>query len=148
MWLTLFPEGTNLAPSTRKASAKWAAKNGMKDMRHQLLPRTTGLHFMLQQLRNTVDYIYDCTIAYEGVPRGQYAQDIFTLRACYAGGRGPKSVNLHFRRFKLSSIPLDDHDKFATWLLARWTEKDNLLTYKMDGFQLILEASSCRTERQ
>ncbi len=68
MWLMMFPEGTNLAPSTRESSKKWADKNGYKDMRHQLLPRSTGLHFCLQQLQKTVDYVYDCTIAYEGVP--------------------------------------------------------------------------------
>lgn len=68
MWLMIFPEGTNLAPSTRKASKKWASKNGLQDMQHQLLPRSTGLQFCLQQLRKTTHYVYDCTIAYEGVP--------------------------------------------------------------------------------
>lgn len=68
MWLMMFPEGTNLAPSTREASKKWADKNGLHDMRYQLLPRSTGLHFCLQNLRKTVEYVYDCTIAYEGVP--------------------------------------------------------------------------------
>ena len=68
MWLMLFPEGTNLAPSTRKASKKWAKRNELEDMKHTLLPRSTGLHFCLQELRHTVDYVYDCTIAYEGVP--------------------------------------------------------------------------------
>lgn len=68
MWLMLFPEGTNLAPSTREASYRWAAKNGINDMQHTLLPRYTGLQFMLKQLRPTLDYVYDCTIAYEGVP--------------------------------------------------------------------------------
>jgi 1-acyl-sn-glycerol-3-phosphate acyltransferase len=68
MWLMLFPEGTNLAPSTREASRKWADQNGVRDMQYQLLPRSTGLRFCLQQLRSTVEYLYDCTIAYEGVP--------------------------------------------------------------------------------
>lgn len=68
MWLLLFPEGTNLAPCTREASEKWAKKNGIHDMKHQLLPRATGLQFCLQELRKTVDFVYDCTIAYEGVP--------------------------------------------------------------------------------
>lgn len=68
MWLLLFPEGTNLAPDTRERSAAWAEKNGIADMKHQLLPRATGLQFCLQELRQTVGYVYDCTIAYEGVP--------------------------------------------------------------------------------
>ena len=67
MWLLLFPEGTNLARDTRESSARWAQKNGIRDMKHELLPRSTGLRFVLQQLRTTVKYVYDCTIAYEGV---------------------------------------------------------------------------------
>lgn len=127
MWLMMFPEGTNLADSTREASKKWAEKNGIDDMQHTLLPRSTGLQFILQELQKTVDYVYDCTIAYEGVPHGQFAQDIFTLGASYFGGRPPKSVNMYWRRFRLSSIPLDDPRTFELWLRSRWVEKDKFI---------------------
>ena len=127
MWLMMFPEGTNLAESTREASKKWAEKNGINDMRHTLLPRSTGLQFILQELRETVEYVYDCTIAYEGVPRGEFAQDIFTLGASYFGGRPPKSVNMYWRRFRVSSIPLDDPKTFELWLRSRWLEKDKFI---------------------
>ena len=66
MWLMLFPEGTNLSRNTRKGSKKWSEKQGIPDMRHILLPRSTGLYFCLQQLEGTVEWVYDCTIAYEG----------------------------------------------------------------------------------
>ena len=127
MWLMMFPEGTNLADSTREASKKWAEKNGIDDMRHMLLPRSTGLQFILQELRQTVDYVYDCTIAYEGVPRGEFAQDIFTVGASYFGGRPPKSVNMYWRRFRVSSIPLDEPKTFELWLRSRWIEKDKFI---------------------
>lgn len=127
MWLLIFPEGTNLAPSTRSKSAKWAAKNNMKDMRHCLLPRSTGLRFCLQELQGTVDYLYDCTIAYEGVPRGAFAQDIFTLRAGYLEGRPPKSVSMYWRRFAIKDIPFQNEKAFELWLIARWREKDLLI---------------------
>lgn len=68
MWLLIFPEGTNLADSTRERSKAWAKKSGIQDLQHTLLPRSTGLRFSLQQMRETVKYVYDCTIAYEGVP--------------------------------------------------------------------------------
>lgn len=68
MWLLIFPEGTNLSGNTRKRSAAWAAKTGIKDFEHVLLPRALGLHFCLTELRGTVDWVYDCTIAYEGIP--------------------------------------------------------------------------------
>lgn len=127
MWLLLFPEGTNLAPNTRERSAKWAAKNNLPDCKHVLLPRSTGLHFCVDQLKDTVDYIYDCTVAYEGVPRGEYAQDIFTLKAGYLEGRPPKSVSMHWRRFAIKDIPLHNDKAFELWLLARWREKDVLM---------------------
>jgi hypothetical protein len=68
MWLLLFPEGTNLSKNGRTASKKWADKNDMPDLRHALLPRSTGLSFCLQELKGTVEFVYDCTLAYEGVP--------------------------------------------------------------------------------
>lgn len=129
MWLLLFPEGTNLAPSTRASSKKWADKNGIDDMQHTLHPRTTGLLFCLQELRRTVGYVYDCTIAYEGVPRGQYAQDIYTLQAQYIQGRSPKCVHMYWRRFRISDIPIDNEKSFESWLRARWIEKDAYIEY-------------------
>ena len=68
MWLLIFPEGTNLSANQRNSSAKWAEKQGILDLRHCLLPRSTGLFFCLQQLQGTIDWVYDCTIAYEGTP--------------------------------------------------------------------------------
>lgn len=68
MWLMIYPEGTNLSANTRKRSAKWAAKQGISDLQHQLLPRSTGLQFCLQELKGTIDWVYDCTTAYEGIP--------------------------------------------------------------------------------
>ena len=132
MWLLIFPEGTNLSSNGRVASAKWAAKNNMPDLRHALLPRSTGLSYCLQELRDTVDFMYDCTVAYEGVPAGQYGQDLFSLRGSYFQGRPPKSVNMHWRRFAIKDIPLADDKAFAAWLAARWREKDDLLQYYID----------------
>ena len=134
MWLLLFPEGTNLAPSTREKSKAWAQKAGMADMHHLLLPRTTGLQFCIEELKDTVGYLYDCTVAYEGVPRGQFAQDIFTLRAGYLEGRPPKSVSMHWRRFAIKDIPFKNQKAFELWTIARWREKDVLIEkYLRDG---------------
>lgn len=129
MWLLIFPEGTNLSANTRRKSKAWAVKQGIPDMQHQLLPRSTGLCFCLQQLRGTVDWLYDCTVAYEAIPKGGFAQDYFTLRSTFFQGRPPKSVNLYWRRFAISSIPLDDAKEFEKWLSRRWEEKDQLLEY-------------------
>ncbi|UJO22212.1 uncharacterized protein CLAFUR5_09070 [Fulvia fulva] len=129
MWLLIFPEGTNLSASTREKSARWAEKTGVPDMRHQLLPRSTGLQFCLKELRPTTNWLYDCTIAYEGVPAGMYGQDIFTLKSSFLEGRPPKSVNMYWRRYKISDIPYEDDEAFSRWLLNRWREKDYILEY-------------------
>lgn len=66
MWLLIFPEGTTLSDTGRVSSKKWADKLGVDDLKHTLLPRSRGLMFCLQELKGTVDWIYDCTVAYEG----------------------------------------------------------------------------------
>ena len=129
MWLLIFPEGTNLSASTREKSAAWAKKSGVPDMKNGLLPRSTGLQFGLKELKQTTNWLYDCTIAYEGVPKGKYGQDIFTLRSSFFEGRPPKSVNMFWRRFKISDIPLDNDEAFGRWLINRWREKDYILEY-------------------
>lgn len=68
MWLMIFPEGTNLSDNGRANSTKYAKKIGIEDYRHVLLPRTTGLQFCLEHLHSSVEWMYDCTVAYEGIP--------------------------------------------------------------------------------
>ncbi|KAF3932389.1 hypothetical protein ABW19_dt0205279 [Dactylella cylindrospora] len=134
MWLLIFPEGTNMCENARAASKKYADKIGIEDHQHVLLPRITGLQYCLQQLDSSVEWLYDCTMAYEGIPRDKYGQDIFTLRAQYLQGRPPKSVNLHFRRFRISEIPYNDTIAFEKWMRARWIEKDEMMeTYMTTG---------------
>lgn len=129
MWLLIFPEGTNLSGVTREKSASWAKKTGQQDMKHQLLPRSTGLRFCLYELRHTTNWLYDCTIAYEGIPKGMYGQDIYTLRSSFFEGRPPKSVNMFWRRFRISEIPVENEEAFGRWLSNRWREKDYILEY-------------------
>ena len=134
MWLLIFPEGTNLSANTRESSARFANKAHIEDMRHLLLPRSTGLQFCLQEIKGTVEYLYDCTIAYEGIPPGGYGQDIFTLRSVYFQGRPPKSVNMHWRRYRIKDLPMDDADAFHEWVMDRWREKDNMIeVFLKDG---------------
>ncbi|KAL2016170.1 hypothetical protein VTK56DRAFT_4110 [Thermocarpiscus australiensis] len=127
MWLLLFPEGTNASENGRKKSARWAEKIGVKDPDHVLLPRSTGMYYCLNELKGTLDYVYDCTVAYEGIPRGKFGENIFTLQGTYFRGQPPKSVNFYWRRFRVADIPLDSQEKFDVWLRERWYEKDALM---------------------
>ncbi|KAI5468056.1 acyltransferase-domain-containing protein [Mariannaea sp. PMI_226] len=127
MWLLLFPEGTNLSGNGRRKSSNWAAKSGLKDHDHVMIPRSTGMYFCLTELKGTVEYVYDCTVAYEGIPRGKYGEDFFGLSSTYFQGRPPKSVNFYWRRFRVSDIPLNDQASFDIWLRKQWTLKDALM---------------------
>ncbi|KAH8652073.1 acyltransferase [Xylariales sp. PMI_506] len=127
MWLLLFPEGTNLSNNGRVKSAKWADKIGVKDFTHVMLPRSTGTFFCLNELKDTLEYVYDCTVAYEGIPRGGYGEEYFTLSSTFFQGRPPKSVNFYWRRFALADMPLDNQEEFELWLRKRWDEKDQLM---------------------
>ncbi len=68
MWLMMFPEGTNLSTNGRAKSVKWAEKKGEKDLKYTLIPRSTGTYFCLKALNETLEWVYDCTLAYDGVP--------------------------------------------------------------------------------
>ncbi|OJD23962.1 hypothetical protein ACJ73_04678 [Blastomyces percursus] len=127
MWLLIFPEGTNLSRNTKRISDAYGAKQGIPPLRHQILPRSTGLFFCLQQLMGTVDWVYDCTVGYEGPPKGSYPDAYFTIRSTYLKGRPPKVVNFYWRRFAIAEIPLDDQKEFEAWIHKRWIEKDDLL---------------------
>ncbi|KAM0205434.1 hypothetical protein ACHAPA_009706 [Fusarium lateritium] len=127
MWLLLFPEGTNLSNNGRRKSAGWAAKNDLKDPEHVMIPRSTGMFFCLNELKGSLDYVYDCTVAYEGIPRGGFGEEYFGLVSTYFQGRAPKSVNFYWRRFRLSDMPLDDQEAFNLWLREEWYKKDALM---------------------
>ena len=68
MYLIMFPEGTNLSKNGRAASMRWAGKSGREDLKYQLIPRSAGTYFCLKALEGTVEWVYDCTLAYDGVP--------------------------------------------------------------------------------
>ncbi|KAG5362448.1 putative acyltransferase [Yarrowia sp. C11] len=130
VWLTLFPEGTNTSHNGTNNSNKFAAKMGVKPMKHVLLPRTTGLRFAIENLAQTVDYLYDCTLAYEGVGRGEYGQDFYTLGNVFLRGQGPLFVKAHWTKFVIKEIPYKDEKKFEKWLYDLWYDKDQM----MDNF--------------
>ncbi|CAG8549673.1 1089_t:CDS:2 [Diversispora eburnea] len=127
LWLLIFPEGTVVSKSARNKSKSYSEKNGLRDLEHLLLPRSTGLHFCTKALRKSVDYIYDLTIGFEGISVGQFPEDIYTLRGMYILGKYPRSVHIHIRKFLISEIP-EEEEKFTEWLRQRWVEKDALMS--------------------
>lgn len=134
--MIIFPEGTNMSAVTRAKSEAFAAKSGKTPFRHVLLPRSTGLRFMLLKLQNTVNEIYDITLGYSGVRSTDYGQDIYKLDQVFFNGKNPQKIDFNIRVFKIDEIPigssLDDPEEakvFEQWLDKVWAEKDDLMDY-------------------
>ncbi|KAG9232551.1 acyltransferase-domain-containing protein [Amylocarpus encephaloides] len=127
MWLLLFPEGTNISRNTLRRSKEFAEKQRLKNTEHTVLPRGTGMYFCLTELDGTVDYVYDCTVAYEGVQRGEFGEEVYTLQSIYLQGRPPPSISMYWRCFAVKDIPIKSQPEFEDWLRDRWHEKDKLM---------------------
>lgn len=128
-WLILFPEGTTLSKNGVMSSTAYADKQipPKRVPEHCLLPRTTGLRFSIEQLHESVEYIYDATIAYSGIPDGVFGEDYYTLKKMYLHGVFTPSISIYWRKYKISDIPWQDEVKFEKWLYDLWYEKDKLL---------------------
>ncbi|AET39542.1 putative acyltransferase Ecym_4505 [Eremothecium cymbalariae DBVPG len=136
--LILFPEGTNMSKNTRLRSDQYGAKVNRKPFSNVLLPRVTGLKFVLQKLVPSCECLYDVTLGYSGVTKGTYGEEIYNLRNVFLRGKAPKLVSIHLRAFQLSEIPYNDSEQFEKWVFDVWEEKDKLLDryYKKGSFDL------------
>ncbi|EGW30358.1 uncharacterized protein SPAPADRAFT_63211 [Spathaspora passalidarum NRRL Y-27907] len=142
--LILFPEGTVPSDRTTKKSREYIQANGHEPMKHVLLPRIRGLYLALKKLQNTLEVVYDITIAYSNLKETEYGEDVFSLKRYYLKGYGPERINYYVRCFSIKDIPLGDEEdvddispealkKFEQWLLNVWYEKDELMSnfYKL-----------------
>lgn len=140
MQLILFPEGTNYSKESLARSKAYAASRPrggeVPSLSRTLLPRSRGLRKCILELRDSVTYLYDCTIAYDPLPPSGFPSTAYTLRSLYLDKRPPNAVHLHWRKIALSSIPIHDEEAFEKWLYERWTEKDDMLSafYKTGRF--------------
>lgn len=128
-WLILFPEGTTISKNGVNKSTQYAAKQNppLLNPQNVLLPRSRGLRFSLEKLHETVEYIHDATIYYEGVPENEYGEVHFSLTQMYVHGVFPQGIQMYWRRYKIADIPWQDEALFEKWIYDRWYEKDLLL---------------------
>ncbi|CEI89631.1 hypothetical protein RMCBS344292_03982 [Rhizopus microsporus] len=128
MWLMLFPEGTVISDDTRARSKAYAQKFNMEDYKFTLLPRTTGLLLCKDTLGDSVEWLYDLTIGYPGIPVGENPEDALTMKYIFCDRKGPHKIHIHIRRYRIDSLP-SDPERFTPWLFERWAEKDKRLVY-------------------
>ncbi|BEI87178.1 hypothetical protein CcaverHIS002_0705240 [Cutaneotrichosporon cavernicola] len=143
LWLLIFPEGTIVSDNERTKSAKYAAREGIRDLDGVLHPRSTGLLFALRTLIPSMPdlQLMDITIAYPGVPFGKYPQEWYGLGSVFLRGVPPPTVRLHLHLYSMEEIPSlprpphnssditplatqEEAREFELWLRNVWIQKE------------------------
>jgi hypothetical protein len=125
-------------------------------MVHTLIPRSTGLQYILRTLSPRIPKldVIDLTIAYPGIPPKAIPQEYYTLRSIFGARAPPPVVHIHVRRFRVArdipigdlsgsdnrrpprggatvevDVPPTEKRAFEDWLRALWREKDELFEH-------------------
>uniref|UniRef100_A0A7N0UMF1 1-acylglycerol-3-phosphate O-acyltransferase n=1 Tax=Kalanchoe fedtschenkoi TaxID=63787 RepID=A0A7N0UMF1_KALFE len=118
LWLAVFPEGTDFTEQKCKRSQQFAAENGLPILKYVLLPKSKGFHACLEMLKDSLDAVYDITIAYKHrCPT--LSDNVF--------GVDPSEVHIHIRRILTNDIPTSELEATA-WLTDTFKLKDQLLS--------------------
>ena len=127
--LLLFPEGWSLYNNEdRKAvlsrSNEFAKREGRPQMKHLLLPRTTGFNASLESLRESNPVVYDLTMAYRGYTGSLPPKFDVSLLSLWTFLRRkyPEEIHIRIKRYSMEEVLQD-----ASWLDKKWAEKDRLL---------------------
>uniref|UniRef100_A0A0A9GN58 1-acylglycerol-3-phosphate O-acyltransferase n=1 Tax=Arundo donax TaxID=35708 RepID=A0A0A9GN58_ARUDO len=118
LWLAIFPEGTDYTEKKCIKSQEYAAEHGLPVLKNVLLPKTKGFNCCLQELRSSINAVYDITIAYK------HRLPTF-LDTVY--GIDPSEVHIHIESIQVSDISTSEHE-VADWLIERFRLKDKLLS--------------------
>lgn len=129
--LLIFPEGTDLNMDSLARSNQFARKNNLPYVSYTMHPRCTGFIYLVNLLgQDRMTDIYDVTVAYpDNLPSPE--TNIFF-------GGVPREVHYHVRFYPASDLPwnvdaesvepgVDVNMRLASWLRARWLEKELLL---------------------
>ncbi|KAG7346138.1 acyltransferase family-domain containing protein [Nitzschia inconspicua] len=127
----LFPEGWSLyngedRKSVLARSNEFAKREGRPQLKHLLLPRTTGFNASISSLRESSPVIYDVTIAYRGYD-GSVPQktDLSTFDLWGILRRlSPDEIHIRLKRYSMEEVLQD-----ASWLDKKWAEKDRMLDH-------------------
>mmetsp|Transcript_10034 Transcript_10034/g.15863 ORF Transcript_10034/g.15863 Transcript_10034/m.15863 type:complete len:550 (-) Transcript_10034:107-1756(-) len=127
--LLLFPEGWSLyncedRKSVLSRSNEFAKREGRPQMKHLLLPRTTGFNASLESLRESNPVVYDLTMAYRGYDGSLPPKFDVSLLSLWSLLRRkyPEEIHIRIKRYSMEEVLQD-----ASWLDKKWAEKDRLL---------------------
>lgn len=122
----VFPEGTRITPEKKRKSHEFATSRGLPVLDHVLLPRSKGFVYIVDKMRDSVDCVYDVTIAYSPVP-------MFVKDLLLHGRFRTTAIHIDVSRTPIKDIPKQE-DALSKWLLDAWIRKDKLLaTFHAEG---------------
>jgi len=129
--LLLFPEGWSVykgedRPSLLARSNAFAKREGRPQLKHLLLPRTTGFNASLDSLRESSPVVYDVTMAYRGYDGSLPPKMDLSLFSLWSLLRRkyPEEMHIRIKRYSMEEVLQD-----TTWLDKKWAEKDRLLDH-------------------
>jgi hypothetical protein len=126
----LFPEGMLSEGQDRKSmiakSVEFAKREGRPQLKHLLLPRTTGFSASLDSLRGASPVIYDCCIAFKGYDGQTFVHQNMSLHSLFRmiQNKIPNEVHIHIKRYSMEEVMGN-----SSWLDQKWAEKDMLLNH-------------------
>lgn len=136
--LLLFPEGWPIGQNRRsmiEKSIEFAKREGRPQLKHLLLPRTTGFYASLDSLSPSSPNVYDVTMAHEhwwkhgvGGIQGRYFRDGRSWWELWMqlmnGKLLPREFHVRIKRFSVGEVLSDPQ-----WLDKQWIQKDRLLDH-------------------
>ncbi|KAH9504622.1 1-acyl-sn-glycerol-3-phosphate acyltransferase epsilon [Bulinus truncatus] len=129
MWLVIFPEGTRYNPEHRdtiESSQNFAKEQGLQPLENVLFPRLGALQICIEQLKNSLDSVYDVTIAYGGTYNfNDKKRSEAPPMQDFLMGFSPR-VHIHVSKVPINEIPIET-EKLKQWLYSRYQMKDRLL---------------------
>ncbi|KAI3446072.1 hypothetical protein Pfo_002737 [Paulownia fortunei] len=121
LWLAVFQKAQISRSSLEQKcmrGQKYASENGLPILKNVLLPKTKGFYACLENLRDSLDAVYDITIGY------RHHCPSFLDNAF---GVDPSEVHIHVRRLSLRDIPTSE-DQISSWLMNTFNLKDQMLS--------------------
>jgi lysocardiolipin and lysophospholipid acyltransferase len=120
----MFPEGTDRTDHTLRRSRDFAKKNGLKELKNVLYPRSLGFVHMVNEMKsskfivskrlsfaleNYIRYVYDITVAY---PKEIVQNETDMILK----GRLARTVHYDICRYDIEELPKTDSG-LNKWLL-------------------------------
>lgn len=116
----LFPEGTDLSPSNKVKSDRYADENGLQKYDHVLHPKLKGFRVCVEEMRKgkIPITIVNMSIGYTG--------NIAQNESDFALGKWPTEIHFFSEQIPSSRLPSDESG-LIDWLEQCWADKEKQL---------------------